>query len=110
MIVPDLKGHQSSFHILRKAVMSPFNLRGHAEVVVDGTFGEGAGLILLDDVHCEGSETSLLDCSRGIWGRTDCSHSEDVGVRCRARPEPDTNEVPVIAPSTGQTLVLAPRL
>lgn len=76
--------------------------RGHAEVVVDGTFGEGAGLILLDDVHCDGWETSLLDCPHGIWGRTDCSHTEDVGVRCRGRSSPETNEVPVIAPSTGQ--------
>lgn len=75
-------------------------LRGQAEVVLDGTFGEGAGLILLDDVHCEGSETSLLDCPHGIWGRTDCSHSEDVAVRCRSGQE--TNEVPAIAPATGE--------
>lgn len=84
-----------------EVVCRQLGYRGHAEVVVDGTFGEGAGLILLDDVHCDGWETSLLDCPHGIWGRTDCSHTEDVGVRCRGRSSPETNEVPVIAPSTG---------
>lgn len=69
---------------------------------MDGRFGEGVGLILLDDVHCEGTEMSLLDCRHGIWGRTDCSHSEDVGIRCRGRSSQETNEVPVIAPSTGK--------
>ncbi|KAM7370603.1 hypothetical protein PAMP_010132 [Pampus punctatissimus] len=84
-----------------EVVCRQLGYRGHAEVVSDGAFGHGVGLILLDDVHCEGSETSLLDCRHGIWGRTDCSHSEDVGVRCRAASSQETNEVPVIAPSTG---------
>uniref|UniRef100_A0A3B3UI76 Neurotrypsin n=1 Tax=Poecilia latipinna TaxID=48699 RepID=A0A3B3UI76_9TELE len=75
--------HWSQQHA--EVVCRQLGYRGHAEVVVDGMFGEGVGLILLDDVHCEGSETSLLDCRHGIWGRTDCSHSEDVGVRCRGR-------------------------
>ncbi|TWW82287.1 Neurotrypsin [Takifugu flavidus] len=75
--------------------------RGRAEAVLDGTFGEGVGLILLDDVHCEGTETSLLDCPHGIWGRTDCSHGEDVAVRCRGRSSQETNEVPAISPATG---------
>ncbi|XP_028332364.1 neurotrypsin [Gouania willdenowi] len=89
-----------------EVVCRELGYRGHAEVVPDGTFGEGVGLILLDDVHCEGSETSLLDCQRGIWGRTDCSHSEDVGVRCRRRASQEANEVPVISPSTGPLLRL----
>ena len=41
--------------------------------------------IFLDDLVCRGDENSLLDCPRqpaaGI-GLTDCSHSEDAGVRC----------------------------
>lgn len=71
-------------------------------MVLDGTFGGGVGLILLDDVHCEGTEASLLDCRHGIWGRTDCSHGEDVAVRCRGRSSQETNEVPAISPATGK--------
>ncbi|XP_037133612.1 neurotrypsin [Syngnathus acus] len=90
-----------------QVVCGQLGYRGHAEVVSGGTFGEGAGLILLDDVHCTGSETSLLDCNHGIWGHTDCAHAEDVGVRCRGKPEDETNDVPVVAPSTGPLLRLA---
>uniref|UniRef100_A0A673AQN5 Neurotrypsin n=1 Tax=Sphaeramia orbicularis TaxID=375764 RepID=A0A673AQN5_9TELE len=87
--------HQHAEVVCRQLGYSSIHPQRH------GTFGEGVGLILLDDVRCEGSEPSLLDCRHGIWGRTDCSHSEDVGVRCRGTSSQRTNEVPVIAPSTG---------
>lgn len=91
-----------------EVVCRQLGYRGHAEVVSDGSFGEGVGVILLDDVRCDGTETSLLDCPHGIWGRTDCSHSEDVGIRCRGRSSgQDSNDVPVIAPSTGPLVRLA---
>ena len=45
------------------------------------TFGYGIGSIHLDDVHCIGSETSLLNCAYNNVAY--CSHSEDAGVRCQ---------------------------
>uniref|UniRef100_A0A8C1ZG82 Neurotrypsin n=1 Tax=Cyprinus carpio TaxID=7962 RepID=A0A8C1ZG82_CYPCA len=65
-----------------QVVCRQLGFRGGAEVASAGAFGEGAGLILLDDVECEGSESSLLECTHSVWGRHDCAHSEDVGIRC----------------------------
>lgn len=38
--------------------------------------------ILLDDVVCQGGESSLLECKRARVGKHNCSHREDVGVIC----------------------------
>ncbi|XP_064598024.1 macrophage scavenger receptor types I and II-like [Liolophura sinensis] len=45
-------------------------------------FGQGKGPIWLDNVHCEGHENSLLDCSHRPLGDSSCDHSEDAGVTC----------------------------
>uniref|UniRef100_A0A1X7UUM2 SRCR domain-containing protein n=1 Tax=Amphimedon queenslandica TaxID=400682 RepID=A0A1X7UUM2_AMPQE len=47
-------------------------------------FGEGRGTIYLDDVKCNGSESSLLSCSHlsSDDHSVDCYHHEDVGVIC----------------------------
>ncbi|XP_015463729.3 neurotrypsin isoform X1 [Astyanax mexicanus] len=73
--------------------------RGRAEVAPDGAYEEGTGMILLDEVKCRGDERSLLECEHAVWGRHDCSHSEDVGIRCERAVE--TNDVPAVPPVAG---------
>lgn len=52
-------------------------------------FGEGEGSILMDNVECEGNETSLIECKYDA-DASDCSHSEDAGVVCAPAPGNDT--------------------
>ena len=37
---------------------------------------------LLDNVHCDGNETSLLDCDHSPLYQHDCTSSEQAGVNC----------------------------
>ena len=46
-------------------------------------FGQGIGPILLDNVHCNGSESSLLDCNH--LNQSNCAHNADAGVRCQGK-------------------------
>ena len=58
---------------------------GNADKYRRAYFGAGTGPIHLDNLRCTGSERSLLDCPRHndlAVGDHNCSHKEDVGVRC----------------------------
>ena len=47
------------------------------------TFGLGSGPIALDELQCTGLEYRLIECVHAPIVQ-ECSHSEDVGVRCIA--------------------------
>ncbi|RDD43408.1 Deleted in malignant brain tumors 1 protein [Trichoplax sp. H2] len=45
-------------------------------------YGRGNGTIWLDNVSCNGSESSISSCNHNSWGSRDCGHNEDVSVAC----------------------------
>ena len=58
-------------------------MSGHAgKAVTDAGFGNGTGLVWLDEVTCRGRESRLDQCQYRPWGKTTCGHNEDAGVVC----------------------------
>ena len=53
-----------------------------AVAVPSAQFGSGVGIIHLDDVQCDGSESRLTNCSHRGVGVHNCQPSEDAGVKC----------------------------
>ena len=45
-------------------------------------YGQGTGDIILDDLVCTGTETSLFECGNAGIGTHNCAHSEDIGILC----------------------------
>ncbi|XP_052228461.1 neurotrypsin-like isoform X2 [Dreissena polymorpha] len=46
------------------------------------SYGQGPGTIWLDDVTCNGTESSLSHCRANNWDVNNCGHEKDVGVEC----------------------------
>ncbi|XP_061177723.1 uncharacterized protein LOC133186505 [Saccostrea echinata] len=57
---------------------------GIPRAVAQGFFGQGTGSILMDDVNCTGTESTLASCGFAGYGSNDCDHTEDAGVICHA--------------------------
>ena len=55
---------------------------GHSIAVLRSKYGGFPGPIFLDDLLCDGNDSSLLDCSTGQGSHQCLDHSQDAGVRC----------------------------
>jgi len=46
------------------------------------SFGTPPSPIFLDNLACDGEESSILACPRSMLGLHQCDHSQDSGVQC----------------------------
>ncbi|XP_071479262.1 scavenger receptor cysteine-rich domain-containing protein DMBT1-like [Diadema antillarum] len=65
-----------------KVVCSMLGYLGTSRATSGAEFGQGTGLILLDDVNCAGDEVDILQCPHNGLGTHNCGHHEDAGVVC----------------------------
>ncbi|XP_034235276.1 uncharacterized protein LOC117641771 [Thrips palmi] len=63
-------------------VCRTLGMPGKAAVKKEAHFGQGQGIIWMDDVRCAGNESALEKCRHEDFGVTNCKHDEDVGVEC----------------------------
>ena len=55
---------------------------GEHFAIGNARFGEGRGLIILDNVECVGNESALINCRAQEFGNHNCFSTEDAGVFC----------------------------
>ena len=67
-----------------KVVCRELMLGDALEAVTLGRMGRGKSsqIIWLDNVKCLGNESNLEQCQHAEWGKHNCGHFEDAGVRC----------------------------
>ena len=59
--------------------------------------GGGVGEIWMEGVTCAGDEAGIHACPFHGWRNTECTHYEDVGVRC-FNPCVEENEIRLVNP------------
>ncbi|XP_041475672.1 deleted in malignant brain tumors 1 protein-like [Lytechinus variegatus] len=73
---------------------------GALEAPGSARFGQGSGIIVLDDLDCIGSENNLAECPHRGTGVHNCGHAEDAGAICYTGANPHPLQVRLAGGST----------
>ncbi|XP_041369837.1 deleted in malignant brain tumors 1 protein-like [Gigantopelta aegis] len=95
--VCDDKFDQKAAKVVCRQLNYPYT---NALAIGVGALGAGTGSIFLDNVVCQGNESSILRCQHNSIGDTDCQHSEDVGVICQSNTPSSAITVRLVNGST----------
>ena len=69
---------------MRSMIIFLFTVARFTGRTLRNRYGPGTGQIWLDNLHCTGSETDIVNCGHNGWGSHDCSHYEDVSITCHS--------------------------
>ena len=70
-------------HVFLLAAVLCKHLYATGAIVLSRTqYSVGSGPVFLDNVGCQGTESSLLECYHSGIGVHNCQHDDDVGINC----------------------------
>ena len=67
-----------------RVVLDECSLLG-ALALTKAQYGEGYGPVYLDELNCNGTESSIMQCGHSGVANANCHHTEDASVICKGK-------------------------